>query len=531
MQKSQTANQTWSFHTSDSGNSNNLWPELCQMNQVKCSVRKKEPTDTEEKIMNLDDSEYPELSSSIIGNKNCLTLKKQYLSKSTIEIFTPIQLNMEPKRPKRFKRTDKICINLQEALQDTRCTNKINNRALPKFRINIYKGIPGITSSNIVDKNKICNLKKVRICISKDKKPSKLKRIILLNRDIRAHINMQKREAFEREKMQAICQDVDSINFNALKITADPEIDLNYVKRMCTMTLYGKDYGSRNVEHIPESSVYHRPDVIKKLNNLCIQGKCMSNKVVENSNAQTTYQICDDIVENVIKRTFSLDIKEDIKQDIKQEIKDEPMSNTESDITNFVIHSRNFREYCTNMLTPSLTNSLEILLREIKRLQKRLHEKNPNKSRYKRRYYAGLKEVRKHVELKKVKFVIIAPDLEKVELEGGLDDQVDKLLEACRMQNVIYCFALGRRKLGYYSHGKGLVGCIGVANYSGAEELFKNVLRELLHARNAFKQLSGARNAIIDLSKLISDDYLLSENITTLINVLSPNYIHCNVHS
>ena len=51
-------------------------------------------------------------------------------------------------------------------------------------------------------------------------------------------------------------------------------------------------------------------------------------------------------------------------------------------------------------------------------LQKRYHERNPNKSKYKRRYYSGLKEVRKHAELKQLKFVIVAPDIEKVELEG-----------------------------------------------------------------------------------------------------------------
>ena len=120
-----------------------------------------------------------------------------------------------------------------------------------------------------------------------------------------------------------------------------------------------------------------------------------------------------------------------------------------------------------------MNDALEEFLREITRLQRRFHEKNPNKSKYKRRYYSGLKEVRKHVELKKLKLVIIAPDIEKVELEGkyinGLDDQVDKLVDTCRKQNVVFCFGLRRRKLGYYTHGNGFVGCIGIANYGGIE--------------------------------------------------------------
>ena len=51
--------------------------------------------------------------------------------------------------------------------------------------------------------------------------------------------------------------------------------------------------------------------------------------------------------------------------------------------------------------------------------------------------------------------------------------------------------------------------------------LFKNVLTELLAARNAFKKLNGASDAIIDISKVISEDDLLSENINALLKVLS----------
>lgn len=70
------------------------------------------------------------------------------------------------------------------------------------------------------------------------------------------------------------------------------------------------------------------------------------------------------------------------------------------------------------MVTATLNDNLETFIERITMLQKRYHEKHPNKSKYKRRYYSGLKEVRKHAELKHLKFVIVAPDIEKVELEG-----------------------------------------------------------------------------------------------------------------
>lgn len=70
--------------------------------------------------------------------------------------------------------------------------------------------------------------------------------------------------------------------------------------------------------------------------------------------------------------------------------------------------------YCNNLVTPSLNESLEKFLSEIRRLQTKLYNRDQNKGKYKRRYYSGLKEVQKHILLKKVQFVVIAPDIEKI---------------------------------------------------------------------------------------------------------------------
>lgn len=52
---------------------------------------------------------------------------------------------------------------------------------------------------------------------------------------------------------------------------------------------------------------------------------------------------------------------------------------------------------------------------------------------------------------------------------GGLNEEIDKLLENCRTHETVFCFGLRRRKLGYYAHGNGLVSCIGISNYANAE--------------------------------------------------------------
>lgn len=169
-----------------------------------------------------------------------------------------------------------------------------------------------------------------------------------------------------------------------------------------------------------------------------------------------------------------------------------------------------------------MNQSLEKFLCEISRLQRRHYDKEPNKAKYRRRYYSGLKEVQKHVDLRKVKFVVVAADIEKVELPGGLDEQVHKLIDVCTQRNVVFCFGLSRRKLGYYTHGAGFVGAIGLANYNGTEIIFRNVLTELVHARNDYQKLSGGQALPIDTEKINSDDYLMSESIAILMRFLSP---------
>lgn len=164
---------------------------------------------------------------------------------------------------------------------------------------------------------------------------------------------------------------------------------------------------------------------------------------------------------------------------------------------------------------------MEEFLSEIKRLQTKLYVRDRNKGKYKRRYYSGLKEVQKHVALKKIRFVVIAPDIEKIQSEEGLDQEIDKLLEICRKNETVFCFGLRRRKLGYYAHGNGLVGCIGIANYGNAEQLFWNVLVEITEARNKFEELCGRSEKTIKVSKIIPENGVLAENIGALLKSLA----------
>lgn len=74
--------------------------------------------------------------------------------------------------------------------------------------------------------------------------------------------------------------------------------------------------------------------------------------------------------------------------------------------------------YCSQVLSKDLDECVTSLLKELVRFQDRLYQKDPMKARMKRRIVMGLREVLKHLKLKKVKCVIISPNCEKIQSKG-----------------------------------------------------------------------------------------------------------------
>lgn len=70
------------------------------------------------------------------------------------------------------------------------------------------------------------------------------------------------------------------------------------------------------------------------------------------------------------------------------------------------------------MLTPSLNASVRELIQEMVFFQDRAFARDPIKANAKRRYVVGLRQANKYLNIKKVKMLIIAPDLEKLEAHG-----------------------------------------------------------------------------------------------------------------
>ena len=59
-----------------------------------------------------------------------------------------------------------------------------------------------------------------------------------------------------------------------------------------------------------------------------------------------------------------------------------------------------------------------------------------------------LSQVAKAIKLGKAKTVIVTPNIEQIETEGGLDDLLSSILEQAQQTGTPIVFALSRKKLG-----------------------------------------------------------------------------------
>lgn len=73
------------------------------------------------------------------------------------------------------------------------------------------------------------------------------------------------------------------------------------------------------------------------------------------------------------------------------------------------------------------------------------------------------REVAKAVRLRKAKTVVVAPNIEQIESEGGLDDLLTAILNSAEELGLPVVFALSRKKMGQVSTTVQLSVCLPVA--------------------------------------------------------------------
>jgi len=112
--------------------------------------------------------------------------------------------------------------------------------------------------------------------------------------------------------------------------------------------------------------------------------------------------------------------------------------------------------------------------------------KDPVKAKARRRYVVGLREVKKFLVVKKVRLVVIAPDLENVEGKGGLNECIEELKRLAAEQEVPIFFVMNRRGLGKAILRKVPVSVVGVMNFDGTDANFKKMVELRLELKSAY---------------------------------------------
>ncbi|XP_027811221.2 selenocysteine insertion sequence-binding protein 2 isoform X2 [Marmota flaviventris] len=153
------------------------------------------------------------------------------------------------------------------------------------------------------------------------------------------------------------------------------------------------------------------------------------------------------------------------------------------------IHSRRFRDYCSQMLSKEVDACVTDLLKELVRFQDRMYQKDPVKAKTKRRLVLGLREVVKHLKLRKLKCVIISPNCEKIQSKGGLDDTLHTIIDYACEQNIPFVFALNRKALGRSLNKAVPVSVVGIFSYDGAQDQFHKMVELTMAARQAYKTM------------------------------------------
>uniref|UniRef100_A0A8C3L7D8 SECIS binding protein 2 n=1 Tax=Chrysolophus pictus TaxID=9089 RepID=A0A8C3L7D8_CHRPC len=156
------------------------------------------------------------------------------------------------------------------------------------------------------------------------------------------------------------------------------------------------------------------------------------------------------------------------------------------------IHSRRFRDYCSQVLSKEVDSCVTDLLKELVRFQDRLYQKDPVKAKIKRRLVMGLREVLKHLRLKKLKCVIISPNCEKIQSKGGLDETLHNIIDCACEQNIPFVFALNRKALGRCVNKAVPVSVVGIFSYDGAQDHFHRMVQLTTEARKAYKDMVAA---------------------------------------
>ncbi|GAB5358889.1 hypothetical protein AAMO2058_000497700 [Amorphochlora amoebiformis] len=151
-----------------------------------------------------------------------------------------------------------------------------------------------------------------------------------------------------------------------------------------------------------------------------------------------------------------------------------------SPLENFLIdhhparEQEHVRSYCHQVVSPKLNELVRSILQELYKFQSRAIEKKAIKGgrMAKRRYVCGMREVIKCAKTKRLRHVIMAPNIEPIKSEGGLDSMLQDIFKVCKDRDVPITFALSRGLMGKALKKKSKVSMVGIIDPGGVNDTF-----------------------------------------------------------
>lgn len=156
--------------------------------------------------------------------------------------------------------------------------------------------------------------------------------------------------------------------------------------------------------------------------------------------------------------------------------------------------------YVSQIIDSDFESSLGDLLSKLNGFQVRSFQKAPQKAKITRRLVYGVREVAKNVARQRIKFIVVAKDLDSQFIEENCWVNIK---EECSVQDVPIVYGLTRSQLGKAIAGnpRVLISVIGVLNSDGAhEEVLARRKRAIELSLEWENQLLGYQPTIVPLS-------------------------------
>ena len=157
---------------------------------------------------------------------------------------------------------------------------------------------------------------------------------------------------------------------------------------------------------------------------------------------------------------------------------------------------------CDQAITPELNKTAKEMLQLLLGFQHRLREQCEIKgdmTRYnnKKRMVFGLREVAKWTKSGRAACLVVAPNIERAEGAGGLDDTLETIIDTCRSRGTPVIFCMNRNKLAEAVGKKqSKVSAIAISDVNGADKPYKLCLQLAKDGRESFKKAAAdAANA------------------------------------